>query len=376
MGAATGGAGDAGSPGESGRQRASAEQGSPPAGEDAADPGEAMSHGRMQEVRRVARLLRIIGWVGAAPHRWTRRALAEHLGVSERQIDNDLLIIRHGLCYEMGHNRGGYAFTRVPELPPVQYTPGQALTLLTALHLARGNGAIDGDDLAAALARTEAALPEGMAELVSELRRLGDIASPEQRHRAEVLRLMQRAWMERRAVRVVYESASSGTQGERVLRIYHLQPNAPSWVLIAHDSRRDAVRIFRVDRILSAEPLDERYSIPESFDLEGYWGEGWGILRDLSGPPREIVLRLTAEEARRLRDDEHHPSQQEEQQPDGSWIVTFRAGINPELVRWVFRWGTGCTVLAPAELRALVAEQARAIAAGHDGPAGGIDVGG
>ena len=32
-------------------------------------------------------------------------------------------------------------------------------------------------------------------------------------------------------------------------------------------------------------------------------------------------------------------------------------------VRWIFRWGTGCVVLEPGELRAMVRAQAAAIAA-------------
>jgi predicted DNA-binding transcriptional regulator YafY len=43
-------------------------------------------------------------------------------------------------------------------------------------------------------------------------------------------------------------------------------------------------------------------------------------------------------------------------------------GITPELVRWIFRWGTGCEVLAPPELRAQVAEMARKVAEVNGGP--------
>jgi predicted DNA-binding transcriptional regulator YafY len=53
-------------------------------------------------------------------------------------------------------------------------------------------------------------------------------------------------------------------------------------------------------------------------------------------------------------------------------------GVTPELARWVFRWGTGCEVLEPVELRTMVAEMARKVAEVHtdnstDMPTGGTE---
>jgi predicted DNA-binding transcriptional regulator YafY len=187
--------------------------------------------------------------------------------------------------------------------------------------------------------------------------------------------LVQTGLAEGRRVRVLYESTSKGGTRERVWCPYHLEPYEGSWLLTAHDSIHEEVRHFRLDRVVRATLLEERYTIPADFDLEVYRGTGWGILRGMAGEPVEVVLRLDAAEGRRVRDDERHPSQREERQADGSWLVRFRVGITPELVRWVFRWGTGCEVLAPAELRAAVAEQARRIAAlNGDGRSGGADV--
>jgi len=91
-------------------------------------PAEPEPTGRADEIWRLARVLLIMTWIGIAPRRWTRAAL------SERQVDKDLQIIRHGLRCELVRARDGYYFfTKLPELLPVCYTAPEALALLTAL---------------------------------------------------------------------------------------------------------------------------------------------------------------------------------------------------------------------------------------------------
>jgi predicted DNA-binding transcriptional regulator YafY len=322
------------------------------------------TEGTEEATKRLVRVLSIVTRITNAPRYWTRRKLAEKFELSERQIDKDLQLIRNGLCYEMGRTREGYYFTRAPELRAIQYTTPEALTLIGALHLARGTGAIDVATLGAALARTEEALPGPLQELVRPLRQPAIPQTSRQRHRAQMAGLVLRAMAEQYCLSVEYESASrGGARTMRVLRPYVLTPHEGSWMLTAHDSIRETVRDFKVDRIHRATVLDERYTIPDTFDLARYKGSGWGALRGAADEPVEVVLHFNAEEGRRVRDEQWHESQGETPLLDGGWEMTFHVGINDELVRWIFHWGTGCKVIAPPELRARVAAQARAIAA-------------
>jgi predicted DNA-binding transcriptional regulator YafY len=319
--------------------------------------------GQLEELKRLARLLHLLDLIGNAPRRWHRKALSARLEVSERQIDKDLQLLRHGLLCAIARSRDGYYIERMPVLPPVHYTAAEGLALISALTFARDSGALDDVSLAAAIARTENALPDSFLPLIAALRRHAGASTPRRHHRAAMLTMMQSALNERRCVRATYETASrGGAIGERVLQPYHLEARAQGWLLVAHDSRSGELRDFMIDRIVTAELLDERYEIPADFDLAAYRGSGWGLLRGASGPPEQIVLRMSADEARRLRDDDHHASQHEERQVDGTWLITFHAGVNAELVRWVFRWGAGCEVLEPPELRAMVVAMARAVA--------------
>ncbi|MGH2409359.1 MAG: helix-turn-helix transcriptional regulator, partial [Chloroflexota bacterium] len=323
---------------------------------------------KREDTKRFARILTIITLIGNAPRRWTRSGLAAKFGRSERRIDKDLDLIRNGLCYEIARVREGYYVTRAPELRAIHYTTPEALALIGALHLARGTGAIDAASLGAALARTEEALPGALQVLVRPLRPSENGQTPQQAHRAQMAGLVLRAMAEQRCLSVDYASASrGGARVPRVPRPYALAPYEGSWMLSAHDNIHGTVRDFKVDRIHQATLLEERYTIPATFDLASYQGSGWGALRGDAGEPVEVVPRFNAEEGRRVRDERWHPSQRETPLPNGGWQLTYHVGINDELVRWIFHWGTGCRVVGPEELRAKVAAQARAIAAVNEG---------
>src|SRR5947209_6534886 len=126
---------------------------------------------RLEETKRVARVLHIIQRVGAQPRAWTRKRLARDFELSERMIDKDLQLIRNGLCYDLRRGRDGYYFVGGPLLKPIELTVPEALALALAAQQARDTATVDGAVIGAALARLEAALPGG---IVPYLRRAGE----------------------------------------------------------------------------------------------------------------------------------------------------------------------------------------------------------
>jgi predicted DNA-binding transcriptional regulator YafY len=138
---------------------------------------------------------------------------------------------------------------------------------------------------------------------------------------------------------------------------YHLVPYVRSWHLIAFCERRREVRIFKVDRIREAALLDERYRMPEDFDLAAYLGPAWGIMRGGAGDPVDVVLRFEPETGRRVAEEHWHQSQQVEQQPDGNILFRLRVPVTPDFVSWLLYYGSRVEVLQPASLRAELAEE-------------------
>ncbi len=314
---------------------------------------------RQEETRRTARVLDIIQNIAAAPHYWTRRRLAEHYEVSERQIQKDLQIIRHGLRLSLCRSVDGYYFEDLPHLPTTAYSFSEALALLVAARAAQAIPGINSAELAAAIARLESLFPDQFRHLVRDaLEKLPRRAV--KAHRQEMLALLHRAMAERRQVRIRYATASrDGQPTERVIEPYHIMAYGRSWHLIAYDHRRQEVLQFKIDRVLEAEILDTTYTIPADFDVDAYLGDAWGLMRGAAGAPERVVLLFEPEAGRWVTEEVWHKSQQSEVLPDGRVQVTFHVGVTPEMVGWLLYYGSRVEVLEPAWLRERVREEHR-----------------
>lgn len=314
---------------------------------------------REEETRRTARVLDIIQHIAVYPRRWTRRGLAERFEVSERQIQKDLQVIRHGLRLPLLRDAGGYYFERLPHLPTTAYSFSEALALLSAARAAQAIPGIDSAELAAAIARLESIFPDEMRHLVREAKEQLPRRAV-RAHRQEMLSLLHRALAERRQVRMAYATASrAGRVIERVVEPYHILPYNRSWHMIAYDHNRQEVLQFKIDRVQEAAILDSTYTIPADFDLDDYLGDAWGLMRGAAGEVEAVELLFEAEAGRWVTEETWHKSQQSEVLPDGRVHVTFRVGVTPEMVGWLLYYGSRVEVVRPAWLRERVAEEHR-----------------
>jgi len=113
-------------------------------------------------------------------------------------------------------------------------------------------------------------------------------------------------------------------------------------------------RNWRLDRIAEPAVTGKPARRDETFSLQDYADESFGIFQD---DTQDVVLRIlpaSAEGALRWR---FHSDQRLEQQPDGSVIVRFRASGMRELAWHLFTWGDQVQVLAPDVLKQTLIEQ-------------------
>lgn len=320
---------------------------------------------RLEETKRIRRVLTMIQLIALEPGRWRRSDLARVYEVSERQIQKDLDVIRHGLLLPLMHEPEGYYFEEMPHLPTVSYSFTEALALLLAARMAQAMPGTNSAELAAAIARLESLFPEAFVPLLRQATdRLPRAAAAP--HRQEMLALLHRALAERRQVRIVYATGSrGGEESRRVVEPYAVIPYVRSWQLIAYDHLRGDVREFKLDRIREAELLDVGYTIPADFDLDAYLGDAWGLMRGAAGEPEEVVLVFAPEAGRWVTEERWHPSQRAQTLSDGRVQVSFCLGITPEFVNWVLYYGSRVRVVQPEHLRRRVAEELRRAAEGY-----------
>lgn len=219
--------------------------------------------------------------------------------------------------------------------------------------------------MATVLGKLEAALPALVVPYVrrAAAERAQSVVAPAS-GRADILRLLDRALLERRKLRVTYKTASRGMrQSDRVLAPYRLVPYEHSWQVIAHDSDHDSVRMFKVDRIARALLTDASYEVPPDFDIGNYLGPTWGVLRGEGDAAQGVVLRFSAQAAEWVRDERWHPTQVARDLPGGGLELRFNCTITHELVRWLLSFGPEVRIEAPATVRETVAAEARRIVA-------------
>lgn len=206
------------------------------------------------------------------------------------------------------------------------------------------------DGLLGRLAPREAMRTEADAEAV--LTAMGQIARPGPRVnlRPAVLDAVIEALRGPFRLRITYGDAGAP---EREIEPHGLLLGHRSYLVARQPTRGDELLNFRMDRIRSAECLDESFSLQPGFSLDDYAAQAFGVYQD-PDQHGEVIWRFSPEAAERAAEFRFHPRQTLEHQDDGSLIVRFHAGGWLEMSWHLYQWGDKVEVIEPAGLRALV----------------------
>jgi predicted DNA-binding transcriptional regulator YafY len=157
-------------------------------------------------------------------------------------------------------------------------------------------------------------------------------------------------------VRIAYRRRD-GTTSDRVVDPYGLVAKAGVWYLVTHTA--GDLRVYRVSRILRAEPTGERFVRDPAFDLPSAWA-AWSAEFTASLPVLMTTLRVAPEALPDLPPDVAAQAGP----PDASgWrTIAMRFDIVEHAVSWVLGRGATVEALEPPELRAALAAAARWLA--------------
>jgi predicted DNA-binding transcriptional regulator YafY len=302
-------------------------------------------------------LLQARGRIGGAE-------LARRLEVGPRTVRRYAAMLREmGVPVEAEIGRhGGYRLRPGRKLPPMMFTEEEALGLALGLLAARGLGlsgaapAVEG-----ALAKLERVMPEPLGGRVRALQETVSIAvarpatgTPAS---GEALLTLAAAVGERRRVRMRYRSEWKG-ETDRAVDPYGVAHREGYWYAAGHCHLRGGLRLFRVDKILSAQLTEETFARPSGFDspealldaTANTPGQDWSV---------EVLLETPIEDARR--------------QLPAMGLTLERTGGGTLLrcstwdLGWVARVLSGVSspfvVRRPAELRAALRRRAEEISA-------------
>ncbi len=287
--------------------------------------------------------------------------LAKELNVSVRTIHRYIAMLDEmGIpVYSERGPHGGFRLIRGYRMPPLIFTPEEAVAVCLGTSLVSEIwGRIYRDASQGALAKIDNVLPDEQRYEVAWARR-SLLATG--MHRADFMQLaplleeLRRATRERQRVRMVYRGRRHPEPTQRDLDPYAMVLRWGWWYVIGYCHMRQAMRTFRVDRIIEMEVINQTFNVPDEFDIREYLAE-----ENAAEPHVHVQMRFTPDAALVAKDGQTFWETMEEQ-PDGSVVVTF-SSPSIEWAAWqALYYGSRVTVLAPPELRRLVAEQARAI---------------
>jgi predicted DNA-binding transcriptional regulator YafY len=172
-----------------------------------------------------------------------------------------------------------------------------------------------------------------------------------------VLPTLRRAILGMQLVVVRYTGPSIEETATRILCPYGILYGRRGWV-VAQVNGLPEMRLWRLDRIISADLLDRSFQRRQEFSLSGYAAQSFGVFQE---EPIDVELRLTPEAAGDAARWLFHPSQSMTQQQDGSLAVRFRAGGVQERCWHLFTWEAAVAVESPDSLRVAIAEMATAV---------------
>lgn len=168
-----------------------------------------------------------------------------------------------------------------------------------------------------------------------------------------------------RAIRFTYHPFSRSRPSKGIIiEPYLLKLFRQRWYVAGRNVFEGKIKTYALDRISEPELTGDNFTMPPDFDPNEYFRYSFGIVVD-SSEPRRVTLRTDSRQAKYLRALPLHPSQQEMIHDDFS-IFTYNLLLTPDFLRELMSLGPDVTVLAPPELRTMLAARLRETLALYD----------
>lgn len=182
--------------------------------------------------------------------------------------------------------------------------------------------------------------------------------------KAGILSTLNRAILQHRVVELEYHTPGQPSARRRECEPYAVVIFRGSLYLVAmacEAPREKAVRHFKVDRIVKATALDQRFSPQSDFSLDEHFAHSAGIFR--ADEPFTLRIWCSAKVAAWVQEEPWHPQQQVELRDGGDLVLTLPSVYEEEILPKVLGLGVETEILAPESCRRKLAAVLEALTA-------------
>lgn len=290
--------------------------------------------------------------------------IAAHFEISLRTVYRDVAALSEGGVPIVAEAGVGYGLLQGYTMPPIMFTPDEAAALFLGGEMVEHltDPSLQ-THMRSALLKIRSVLPQPQKDHLDRLKQATAlfVAPPQPRGPAlAVLTQIQNAIVHRRVLRLEYRAAGRDVSTPRAIEPLGLVYYADRWHLIAFCRLRNDFRDFRTDRIVRLTADDATFRLRPGFSVREYLKSGCDTTRTI-----EVRVQFTHRAVERVRRSWFAGLLSESPCEEGV-VASFPVGSLESLADWVLSFGTEARVLAPAELRRLLAERATRIACHHD----------
>jgi len=162
--------------------------------------------------------------------------------------------------------------------------------------------------------------------------------------------------LERTRCQVTYHSFSHSKPPTFVMDPYKLFEFGGSLYLFAYSLQEERVVTLAVERIESLDPTGETFTVSPAFDFARLRDQTFGIV---GTDPITVKIQFRKDQVPYVKERIWHPTQTFDDLPNGDTIMTFHAGGEFEILRWVLGWGSAARVLEPTSVREALCREFR-----------------
>jgi predicted DNA-binding transcriptional regulator YafY len=196
-------------------------------------------------IDRLSRIWAIIEYIAENPGT-SRQKLAERYALSERQVQEDLRVIREELRFPLVR-RKGYRFAAGDNHVVLDFSFSEARALISALKVAAQERTVPPEPLRSLLSKLPAIFPLHLQPLMRKS--LESLSNPEQALEEKVFLTLTEALFERRPVQLHLSARAGAGLPDPVIEPHLMMPYLGAWYLVGRCRQKKRVMMFRVENI-------------------------------------------------------------------------------------------------------------------------------
>lgn len=228
--------------------------------------------------------------------------------------------------------------------------------------LRRDNMLVQAENAGRAISKLRAHMkPDALTRVAPDLEALTEAEGiamrpgPRPKIDPEIVAILRQAILAGRKIKLHYRYRGSGKIGFDTVHPYgFLYGNRHYLVAWSENIQARDFRNFALSNIERVELLNGAFR-RRRFSLQDYAERSFGVFQE---KPVDVVWKFSAKAAGDAKEYLFHPSQTMEEQPDGSFVVKFRAGGLLEMAWHLVTWGSSVCIVEPPRLKQCMTELA------------------